>query len=327
MNLELRLRGDKWYVVGSVLQHGSRVQIRQSTGYSKTYKNLAYDRMLEIQRDVLAGNFGTAKATNKAYIQTAIDLYEGRPEGLGKTDRLILKRFGKSFGHVRLGSVHAADIHLWTQARGNKASTVKRELNCILAMLSHGRAMGLEIPMIEIKKPKVDDERCRWLTEEERDRLIDTCPENIRGITTFLFYTGARISEAFSLDWHDVVDGKATFVTRKGASGKSRRRSVPLHDKALKAIGSRGKGLVFPNSSGSQWDRSNFYDYFNPACDEARIDDFTPHDCRHTFASHLVQKGASLRAVADLLGHSSLNMVMRYAHLAPTHLTTTMDLL
>ena len=124
MNLELRLRGDKWYVVGSVLQHGSRVQIRQSTGYSKTYKNLAYDRMLEIQRDVLAGNFGTAKATNKAYIQTAIDLYEGRPEGLGKTDRLILKRFGKSFGHVRLGSVHAADIHLWTQARGNKASTV-----------------------------------------------------------------------------------------------------------------------------------------------------------------------------------------------------------
>ena len=85
--------------------------------------------------------------------------------------------------------------------------------------------------------------------------------------------------------------------------------------------------FVFRSDDYNPWNKYIFYKYFSEACAKADIEDFKPHDCRHTFASHLVQKGASLRAVADLLGHTSLDMVMRYSHLAPSHLHDTVNLI
>ena len=66
---------------------------------------------------------------------------------------------------------------------------------------------------------------------------------------------------------------------------------------------------------------------FQTALEIAEIKDFTWHDLRHTFASWLIMKGASLRSVADLLGHRGLRMVMRYAHLSPAYLAAEVGLL
>ena len=133
----------------------------------------------------------------------------------------------------------------------------------------------------------------------------------------------------FNLAWKGVVDNKAMLGTRKGASGKTRIRAVPLTAESLAAIGQRGvpNKTVFTTASDMMWTKDKFYPFFYRATDSVGIEDFRPHDCRHTFASHLVQKGASLRAVAYLLGHSSLSMVMRYSHLAPSHLEDTVGLL
>ena len=87
--------------------------------------------------------------------------------------------------------------------------------------------------------------------------------------------------------------------------------------------------FVFPRATGRKagepvWDVKNA---FHTALAAAKIADFTWHDLRHTFASWLMMKGASLRAVAELLGHRGLRMVLRYAHLSPAYLTAEVRLL
>jgi hypothetical protein len=77
----------------------------------------------------------------------------------------------------------------------------------------------------------------------------------------------------------------------------------------------RPTGLVFGTSS---W--YAFRSYWEDAVSAAKTDNFRFHDLRHTFASWAVQRGATLQEVKDLLGHSSLAMVIRYAHLSPEHL-------
>lgn len=327
MSLRLSLRNDVWQVVGTVVTpSGDRLRVRKSTGYERGMKPYAQEAMGRILRDALDGKLDKG-ASSSVTVGQAIDMYVRRPNPPGDTDVGILHRFGNVYAKTRLSSLSVADVMVWVNGRGNKASTVKREINSISAMLSHAKDMGLVVPDLVLKKPKVDDARVRWLDEGERDALIGACEPEIKGLVTFLFFTGARLGEAFALDWQNVVGGKATLGTRKGSSGKTRFRAVPLVDTVADAMGARGKGLVFTQASGQAWHRDNFYDYFYRATGRVGIEDFRPHDCRHTFASLLVQRGASLRAVADLLGHSSLSMVMRYAHLAPSHLEDTISLL
>jgi integrase len=326
MSLRLSLRNDVWQVTGTVVTpDGGRLRVRKSTGYDKHMKPYAQEAMGRILTEALSGKMSTK--TSAVSVGQAVRLFCERPSGVGATDVGILNRFDRAYGKMRLVELTVADVQLWVNARGNAASTVKREINSIMAMLNHARDMGLEVPALQLKKPKVDDTRTRWLTESERDALIEASDPMIKGLVTFLFFTGARLGEAFRLSHSDVVDGKAMLGTRKGKSGKTRVRAVPLVPQIRRHIGEGGTGLVFPNTKGVMWDRNNFYDYFYPACDCVGIKDFRPHDCRHTFASLLVQRGASLRAVADLLGHSSLAMVMRYSHLAPSHLESTIGLL
>jgi integrase len=97
-----------------------------------------------------------------------------------------------------------------------------------------------------------------------------------------------------------------------------RRREIPMDDTAYAALSSvRGEraGLVFTKADGRRWGKIRTA--FESAVEAAKVDDFRFHDLRHTFASWAVQRGASLHELKNLLGHSSLAMVMRYAHLAP----------
>jgi len=102
-------------------------------------------------------------------------------------------------------------------------------------------------------------------------------------------------------------------VTKSG-----RRREVPLVDEAdgvLRRRGPQAVGLVFGTSS---W--PSFRAYWEAAVQAAKLVNFHFHDLRHTFASWAIQRGATLPELKDLLGHSSIAMVMRYAHLSPEHL-------
>ena len=315
MSLKLTLRGDVWHVTGTVVRHdGRQVRVRQSTGFSLHQKRFAGEMMSRIMLDAV--NSETLPGLDT--VQDAVNVYLNRSDSPGETDAWVLRRLAKTFGPRKLASLSAVDVHGYVNARGNKAGTVRREINSIGAMLTYARRMGLGAPMLDLVKPSVDDARLRWLTQGERDAFIAACPEEIRRLTAFLFLTGVRLGEAFALRGTDVTEDSVKVSTRKGKMKTRRYRSIPIHP-SLDWLEPGGHDFVF-QIDGKQWERGRFYRYWEKALAATGIEDFVPHDCRHTFASHLVQGGVSLRAVADLLGHTSLVMVMRYAHLAPTHL-------
>ena len=328
MSLSLNLRGNVWQVHGTVKTlTGGSGRVRRSTGFTKPERRFAQVVMNKIMEDAMTGRLDDESGVE--YVADACDAFISRPSPPGDTDVRTVEHIKSALGRIKLSKITLADFTMHFATRGVAANTLAREMTSANAMLNYAREIGMDVPEIKLKKPSYDDARTRWLYKSEMDALIDACPLGIKNLTSFLFYTGARLGEATSLRWRDIVEDSAIFSSRKGRSKKVRRRSVKLSPALLSLLPERGgsNDYVFTNALGNKWDRKHFYKHFYRACDAAGIEDFKPHDCRHTFASHLVQKGASLRAVADLLGHSSLQMVMRYAHLAPSHLESTVSLL
>jgi integrase/protein-L-isoaspartate O-methyltransferase len=164
--------------------------------------------------------------------------------------------------------------------------------------------------------------RLRWLTPEEATRLLSRCREAenavLADLVEFCLFTGVRRVEALTLAWERVDRSRGVVVLEPTKSG--RRREIPINsdaDAVLVRRAPRASGLVFGSSSWRTL-RTSWED----AVAGAKIDSLRFRDLRHTFAAWAVQRGATLQEVKDLLGHSSLSMVMRYAHLSPEHLRT-----
>ena len=331
MGLELKWMGTSWYVMGTMVDPtGDKVRIRKSTGFDKQDRGFAEAERKRITQEVMAGKWG--KATGEAdTLAGAVDLFLSRPVPPGATDVSVLNRLKRDLGGRKLVKLSGPELMGWVTGRGNAPGTVAREIGSISACLNYVRQLGVEVADVKLPKPTVDDAGTRWLTIPERDRMVRVAGV-IQDEVMFLFHTGARLGEMFATTAADVkIEGDRGHVvlrTRKGKGSKLRARQVPVRGVLLerlreKVAGMKPKQVVFtppPPKGGGVWDRSNFYDYWDRACEAAGVDDFTPKDCRHTYASLLIQKGVRERVVADLLGHTTLSLVMRYSHLAPDHL-------
>src|SRR5262249_51018036 len=139
---------------------------------------------------------------------------------------------------------------------------------------------------------------------------------DLADLVEFSLYTGLRQSEVLHLTWDRVERSRGVILLEQTKSG--RRREVPLNARADAVLLRRGKtdeGLVFGVTR-----YAHVRSAWECAVKRAKLVDFHWHDLRHTFASWAVQRGASLQEVKDLLGHASLAMTLRYAHLAPERL-------
>jgi integrase len=134
--------------------------------------------------------------------------------------------------------------------------------------------------------------------------------------------TGMRRGEQYSrIDWTCVDLRRRDLYIPQSKNGNS--RHIPLNAAALAAFKrmhrrTRGKGPIFASERGGQPLLGPRH-WFEDAVRDAKLQNFTWHDLRHTFASRLVMAGIDLRTVAELLGHKKIQMTMRYAHLAPQH--------
>ncbi|HCA3873156.1 TPA: site-specific integrase [Salmonella enterica subsp. enterica serovar Minnesota] len=186
-----------------------------------------------------------------------------------------------------------------------------------------------------IKIPSVRNKRVRWLEKEEAKRLIDECSEPLKSVVKFALATGLRKSNIMNLEWQQIDMQRRVAWVNPEDSKSNRAIGVALNDTACKVlrdqIGKHHKWVFVHTTAAKRADgtstpavrkmRIDSKTSWLSACRRAGIEDFRFHDLRHTWASWLIQSGVPLSVLQEMGGWESIEMVRRYAHLAPNHLT------
>ena len=189
-----------------------------------------------------------------------------------------------------------------------------------------------ENPARPVKLLREDNRRLRYLDRDQARRLVTASLPHLRPILVTALNTGMRKGEILPLTW-DQVDLTARII-RLTDTKNGEGRDLPINDDLLATLqaiprhlhtqeGKDGRAegysclYVFCDGTGQPF--GNVRRSFETASREAEITDFRFHDLRHTFASWLVMNGTDLNTVKELLGHKTIEMTLRYAHLSPDH--------
>jgi len=241
-----------------------------------------------------------------------------------------------------LGAYSLADITspLIVQYRDKLAKTPSQRgetrspatVNRYLAVLSHLFTMAIkewgwveENPLRKVTKPKESRGRVRFLSDDERTRLLTECKKSdsqfLYTAVVLSLSTGGRRMEILGLSWRDIDFNRGIITLHETKNGE--RRILPLAGHAFELMQQHSKvrhvtsALVFPGKNPSN--PVDLRTPFETALKRAGITDFRWHDLRHSCASYLAMNGASLAEIAEILGHKTLQMVKRYAHLSDAH--------
>lgn len=243
---------------------------------------------------------------------------------------------GPFFGEKPLASLKAPDVAAYQTHRQEEdadTGTINNETTLLRAMLKRATAWGWidrdplgpgAFDPLPVSRGRVD-----FFSPEEWRALRDVLDDDVRPVFLALLYTGSRLNEVLSLTWGDVdLPGrKVTFTMRKvGGRLKSQRISSALAA-VLEAL-PRGTPAahVFTRADGSAWPDHDVQRRYRRAATAAGArSTLSIHSIRHTFASWLAIDGTPLRTIAELLGHSSVTMTFRYAHLSPAHLQEAVE--
>ncbi|MDP7090675.1 MAG: site-specific tyrosine recombinase XerD, partial [Dehalococcoidia bacterium] len=191
-------------------------------------------------------------------------------------------------------------------------------------------------PLTEVRQPRAGQSLPKALTIEEVDRLLDVGSdkdsiEDVRDIAMveLMYAAGLRVSELVGLDLRDVdLDTGTVRTLGKG----SKVRVIPIYDDAIESVASYitysrpiharsdDENALFLNRRGGRLTRQAYWLRLNKLATKAGISSkITPHMLRHSFATHLLHGGASIRHVQELLGHSSIATTQIYTHLTNEH--------
>lgn len=208
-------------------------------------------------------------------------------------------------------------------------ATVNREMRCLGHMFNMAITWGhvKKNPVSEVKSLKEPPGRVRYLIQEEMKALfktIDQLPGRsgiyLRPIVVMALNTGMRKSEILNLKWKNIdLEGRKITIMK---SKNNEIRTIPINENLYHELKKVSRHIqseyIFCHGNGKSF--GNVRKSFEKAVEDAGIKDFTFHDLRHTFASHLVMSGCNLRTVQQLMGHKDIKMTMRYSHLSKEHL-------
>jgi len=229
--------------------------------------------------------------------------------------------------------------------RGYRDTTTARKVASVKSFFNFLMSNGniAEDPTESMGSPRVGRTLPKCLSEDEVNKLLDEAtklgnPENKRDATILelLYATGLRVTELVSINIQD-IDLKESYIRCWGKGKKE--RMVDIHPRAVEQLNnylrdSRGmllgkkkhESALFINHRGERLTRQWIWNILKTYSKRAGIQQkITPHTLRHSFASHLLQRGTSLRHVQELLGHSSISTTQVYTHLTNAHLRAEYD--
>jgi integrase len=256
------------------------------------------------------------------------------------TEKYYLPILSDFFGTMRLCQISPYDIERFKKTRmetpkrygGTRSTTTaNRELACLQGLFSKAVtwAMLERNPFDKFKESVFFPEnasRVRYLETNEIGKLLENCPDYLRVIVLTALYTGLRKSDVLSLRWENInlEAGVLTYFEKKKHNRKVTKTLNSDMLVVLQKIPAKTDGFVFhgPNGEATLKDVCRS---FKSALRKSGIKDFRFHDLRHTSASYMVMRGASMKAVQAHLGHSSMSMSEKYSHLSPAYLKAEVE--
>jgi integrase/recombinase XerD len=222
-------------------------------------------------------------------------------------------------------------LHL--QKKGRATSTISRNLASIRSFyqyITKNRIIEKD-PTTELESPKVEKKLPQILSTQEVELLLEQpkCTDlkgfRDKAMLELLYATGIRVTELISLDIEDVNLEVGFIKCSKG----TRERMIPIGSIAINAlqeymtkargflIQSNEEKALFVNINGGRLTRQGFWKIIKQYKNQAKINkDITPHTLRHSFAAHLLENGADLRSIQEMLGHSDISSTQIYAQIA-----------
>lgn len=337
-----------------------KIRIKGRKSQSATFKRLTDAKQWATTAEVAASQDKYLSPAQRGTItlSEAIKRYQPYLDTLKSGDGhgYLLGLWLTVLGDVHLDSIKPANITAirdrWL-AEKTKAgillapSTVYKRMTALSGLLRTA-VMDWQLlnenPMVSVRLPKVSKGVVRFLSADETDangqvipgeltRLLSACDASdspyLRVAVLLSLATGGRRGEVLGLRWSDIDWQHEQVVFSETKNGTT--RAVPVPEKVLCLLRARrriGKGLLFPSTVDLE-QPVDLRTPFRTALRRAGIEDFRWHDLRHTTASWLAMNGASLLEIADVLGHKTLAMVQRYAHLSQQHtnniVSKTMD--
>ena len=299
-------------------QHEREVRQRLQDGTYRSEEN-AKDEVMTLQQ--FQASFVTYSQNNN------------KPSSLNSKKYILRLHLVPFFGSMRLDDIGPEEIERYKALmQGEDEEQAPKSINNHLAVLRKLLNLAVEYKKLnhapKVKAFSIGELDFEFLTFEETERFVAAASLAWRALVLLALKTGLRVGELLALKWED-IDLKAGLLIVKrtlwqgqeGSPKGGKRREIPLSAQTVAMLRSYRhlKGpYVFCDVAGQRLTHSIVKEVVPTICKKAGLPKrLTMHSMRHTFASHLVMRGRSLVEVQQLLGHSTIQMTMRYAHLSP----------
>jgi len=333
-----RMRKDRGrYTVDFWFTHpdGRKERIRAFSPVNTKRGAEQYER--ELRQALLSGTHGKGKEvqtpTLAEFSTEFMETYamaHNKPSEVMSKRKILKNHLLPAFGNMRLDRIGKREIKRYRSVKlqaGYNPKTINNHVAVLRRLLAEAEELELITHVPKVRKLPSEPPALDFLTFEEAEALVNAAEGEWRTMILVALKTGLRQGELLGLRWSDInFASKTMLVSRSifrglvGSPKSNRARLVPLCDEAVEALQAhrhqRGP-YVFCDAKGRLLTDNLCKAPLVRAWKGAGLRPVNWHMLRHTFASHLVMKGAHIKAVQELLGHSDIRVTMRYAHLSP----------